>query len=906
MGTGVAGDEPGPESSDKTGNFSESERPYRATQTLPAFDVVGDGKYQVRSISGACDAAGGHDGGEVLASVAAGGLEAAALKRLGQLLAEKTNESMQVQQQDGVLPPLFPLPARRRQELGERMGLRGGVQSESNGNALRVEEKHGQQGGEGYLLTTAIAYTNGVPHIGHAYEAVTSDVIARHHRLRDKEVYFLTGSDEHGQKIAAAALAAGETPQVMCDRIVGNFEALYAQLSISHDGFIRTTSRAHKAVAQEVFRRAYAAGDIYLGNYSGWYNVRLESFVPEAEAEQTNFTDALTGAGLQRVEEASYFFRLSNYQQRLKQHIQAHPDFIQPLAARNEILQRLEEPLRDLSVSRTSFEWGVAVPDDHAGNHVMYVWFDALTNYLSGSRNELAARAGGAAAAAHGAGWPAALQVVGKDIVWFHAVIWPAMLWSIGEQPPRRIFAHGFVTDGDGRKMSKSLGNVVEPGALLERYGTDAVRYALVCAAPWGHDVPFSESNLVSLHNTVLADGLGNLVHRALSLCKRFCAGRVPDAPSQSPAEGGPIDVHELLAETAEAFESLALLRAAQVAERAVRQTNKYLTDSAPWKASPEAAARRPQIIRTVLEALYVIAHLFLPFTPRGAERLLGALAHPTRALTSLQMLPLACLTPATALAGAASAAASESSAAPFQVLFNRLAAPHPQDAQGGVGVGVSVDIAGRMPGVGAFPLDLRAARVLAVETAHEDLRLVTVALDDTGGQRRTVVARLPEEAIVGMQGKVVVVLINVVPARIGGVDSEALLLVAHQSRPQKMTCILEVAGAAGTETVSAPALTDMDSAPQAACVIGSRIRPAGAAGNGGVQMPDADKKELVPFDVSALKKLPLRVQQGQDGAEKGGSSCGGLVVFEGHALQTEEGLAVVSPAVSGPSVRIR
>jgi len=848
----------------------------------------------------------------------AGGLQAAALERLSQILAQKTQggtqkqqQQQQQQQQDGLVKPVSPVPLHRSEDSG-CMGLRGGG-VQSVGDASQAAEASGERRDRPYLITTAIAYTNGQPHIGHAYEAATSDIIARHHRLLERKVFFLTGSDEHGQKIAAAAEAAAETPQLMCNRIVASFEKLYSQLNVSYDGFIRTSSEPHKAVAQAVFRRARAAGDIYLGNYSGWYNVRLESFVPEMEAEQANYSDPVTGAPLQRVEEESYFFRLSKYQQRLKAHIEAHEEFVQPLAARNEILQRLEEPLRDLSVSRTSFEWGVAVPDDESGKHVMYVWFDALTNYLSGSCNQLAAAAAGAAAHVDGAAWPAALQVVGKDIVWFHAVIWPAMLWSIGEQPPQRMFAHGFVTDGDGRKMSKSLGNVVEPLGLLRRYGADAVRYSLVCTAPWGHDVPFSESSLVSLHNTVLADGLGNLVHRALSLCHRFSGGVVPEVAAQSAQEAGPICVEELVRETTEAFEALALLRAAQVAERAVRQTNKYLTDSAPWK--PEAEAQRACIIRTVLEALYVVAHLFLPFIPKAAERLLGALAHPATALHRLRLEPLACLTPGTRIAGTAP---SSSAPAPFEVLFKRLAAPDD-------------DVPAGVANVAACPLDLRAARVVGVETApgSQDLQLVTVDLDEQGEERRQVVARLPHEVVSGMVGKVVVVLVNVAPAKICGFESKAMLLVAHQPRPQRKMCVLEVMGAVG-QGAAAPDIAE----PRA----GSRIRPAsagspwvcapschGGGGDPGSNSPcprgsttgsagglrsstyPADSRgvveDLADFDVAALKKLPLRVQELP---EQHGASRGGIVVFDGRALQTEEGLLVGAPGVAGPAARIR
>ncbi|EKX49004.1 hypothetical protein GUITHDRAFT_46085, partial [Guillardia theta CCMP2712] len=313
---------------------------------------------------------------------------------------------------------------------------------------------------EKFFLTTAIAYLNGVPHIGHAYEAITADIIARYYRSLGCKVFFLTGSDEHGQKIAATASTNGEAEIELCDRHVKIFADLYDKLDISFDRFIRTSSDDHKKVACHIFEEVLRAGDIYLGNYSGWYNVREETFVPEGkarEAENMNFTDPVTGLPLKKLEEPSYFFRLSR-QDQVKKHILSHPDFIQPTNARNEILQRLELPLRDLSISRTSFSWGIPVPND--SKHVMYVWFDALINYLSGVDWPDGARS---------SNWPCDVHLIGKDIMWFHSVIWPSMLLSAGVQLPTRIYGHGFVNDRLGRKMSKSLNNVEDPFALLER-----------------------------------------------------------------------------------------------------------------------------------------------------------------------------------------------------------------------------------------------------------------------------------------------------------------------------------------------------------------------------------------------------------------------------------------------------
>ena len=321
---------------------------------------------------------------------------------------------------------------------------------------------------EKFYLTTAIAYTNGYPHIGHAYEFLSSDVIVRYNRLFGKDTYFLTGADEHGQKVAASAEKNGVTPIEHCNKYVNAFKALNQRLGVSYDRYIRTTDASHEDTCRKLWNKCADAGDIYLGSYEGWYNEREETFVPENEAELNNYMDPDSGLPLKKVKEESYFFRLSNYATRLIDYIKANPTFIEPAQYRDSILQRLEvEGLKDLSISRTTFTWGITLPEGYESNHVMYVWFDALTNYLSGIdalevRNDT-----------HLENvkklkdyWPASKHIIGKDIIWFHCVIWPCMLLSAKLPLPHGVFSHGFVNAADGRKMSKSYNNTICPNEV--------------------------------------------------------------------------------------------------------------------------------------------------------------------------------------------------------------------------------------------------------------------------------------------------------------------------------------------------------------------------------------------------------------------------------------------------------
>ena len=484
---------------------------------------------------------------------------------------------------------------------------------------------------ETFCVTTAINYANGAPHMGHAYEAVSADVIARYHRAYGRDVLFQTGSDEHGQKIADAAAAAGREPVDLCDAHVALFRALNAKIRVSNDVYNRTTSETHKRACRELFARSKRAGDIYLDTYEGWYNVREETFVTDADAEAAEYKDPVSGKPLTKMSEESYFFRQSRYQKKLLEHIESHPEFIQPARRRNEILARLrEDELRDLSVSRTTFDWGIPVPD--APGHVLYVWFDALTNYLTGTgwpdnaQNDDFSKS-------H---WPADVHIIGKDIIWFHCVIWPCMLWSAGLPLPTTVFGHGFVMAADGQKMSKSIGNVVDPMEQLERYSSDSFRYYLMRGGVYGSDIPFSEAALVLTHNSDLADVLGNLVHRATNLCAKNCGGVVPEL-AESEIEPV-VDVPLLRAHSEMAMRAFETHKACELAINAVKDANKYLTESAPWAVKGEGAEKRKAvIIRSVLEAAYVAAHFLAPVIPDAAEAIFAKLGTPATPIWRLK-----------------------------------------------------------------------------------------------------------------------------------------------------------------------------------------------------------------------------------------------------------------------------
>ncbi|KAF8821339.1 methionyl-tRna synthetase [Cardiosporidium cionae] len=472
-----------------------------------------------------------------------------------------------------------------------------------------------------FYLTTAINYTNGPPHIGHAYEEIVSDFISRSYRMFNYDVFFLTGTDEHGQKIANTAARQGLAPIEICNRYCKEFQLLNEKLSLSNDYFIRTSDPKHKAVCQWLWEQAKSAGDIYLGVYSGWYNEREETFLSDSDAKAINYVDTVTGLPLIKMDEESYFFKMSKYQERLVQHIQDNPRFILPDSRRKDILMRLKEPLHDLSCSRNTFEWGVQVPGDPC--HVMYVWFDALTNYIT------------AVDAPDGPKmhyWPADAHVIGKDIAWFHAVVWPCILMSAGIPLPKSIVTHGFVSAADGRKMSKSLGNVVDPNDVLQRYSSDVIRFYLLREARFGGEVRYDEDGLIDLSNSDLADVLGNLVHRAISLCQKFCGGCIPE--ESAPDTLAPFDFVKLADEVQTHLQNYCLDSMLESVMVACRSTNKYTTDNAPWLQKDPIQKRKT--IRCILEAVYILAHFFEPVIPVAAERIFERLNTPRKTIPEL------------------------------------------------------------------------------------------------------------------------------------------------------------------------------------------------------------------------------------------------------------------------------
>ena len=476
-----------------------------------------------------------------------------------------------------------------------------------------------------YYITTPIYYVNGAPHIGHAYTTIACDVMARFKRLDGFDVFFLTGTDEHGQKVEQAAAAAGMSAQAFTDGTSDLFKAMTQRVGISNDDFIRTTEERHKRACAELWKRLVDRGEIYLGGYEGWYAVRDEAFYDEDEltTRPDGSKVAPSGAPVEWVVEPSYFFRLSAWQDRLLAFYDANPDFIAPNSRRNEVTSFVKSGLRDLSVSRTSFKWGIPVPGDPA--HVMYVWMDALTNYITaaGFPDEDSAK---------WAFWPADLHMVGKDILRFHAVYWPAFLMAAGIAPPKRVFAHGWWTVG-GEKMSKSLGNVLDPQELSDSYGLDSLRFCMLREVPFGNDGTFSRNALISRLNVELANDLGNLAQRSLSLIARNCEGKLPAQGARTE------DDAEILAAAAAL---LGLVRAQMDRQgfgdaleeiwRVIRAANAYIDRQAPWALRKTDVVRMGHVLRVLADVIRTVATLLQPVMPEKTGAMLDQLGVPADA----------------------------------------------------------------------------------------------------------------------------------------------------------------------------------------------------------------------------------------------------------------------------------
>lgn len=468
-----------------------------------------------------------------------------------------------------------------------------------------------------YYVTTPIYYVNDEPHLGHIYTTIAADVLARYHRMAGRDVFFLTGVDEHGLKVQQAAERQGIAPIELADQVVERYLSLWPQLEISNDDFIRTSSERHKAAVQAMWRQLDEAGAIYKGFYEDWYCVPCETYWTETQLkdalcwDETRCPDC--GRPVQKVQEESYFFRLSEFQDRLLEHIRTHPDFIAPESRRNEVLRFVERGLNDLSISRTTFSWGVPVPGDES--HVVYVWIDALTNYLSaiGYPQQPCPRY-----------WPADVHLIGKDILRFHAVYWPCLLMAAGLPLPKRIFAHGWWTV-EGEKMSKSKGNALRPADLLADYEPDVLRYFLLREVPFGHDGDFSFEALKQRYNTELANDLGNLLNRSLSMLFKYADGRLHEPGDETSLDRALIaDIESMQQEVAQAMQKQEFHSALERIHQVIRHGNRYVEENAPWVLAREGDTKRLHtVLFHLVETLRLVALELLPFMPHKGRAML-------------------------------------------------------------------------------------------------------------------------------------------------------------------------------------------------------------------------------------------------------------------------------------------
>jgi methionyl-tRNA synthetase len=625
-----------------------------------------------------------------------------------------------------------------------------------------------------FYVTTPIYYVNDRPHIGHAYTTILGDVLARYYRLLGTPTFFLTGTDEHGQKVQEAAARHGLTPQEQCDRTVVRFLDLWSKLGITYDGFIRTTEARHKDVVRGILQTLYERGEIYAADYEGWYCVPCERFFKEK--------DLVDGAcrecrrPVQPLVEKNYFFRMSKHQPWLIEHIQQHPEFIRPEHRRQETLGFLRQPLGDLCISRpkSRLAWGIELPFDP--DYVTYVWFDALINYISGVGYAQAPET-------FAQWWPASCHLIGKDILTTHTVYWPTMLKAMGVEMPRTIFAHGWWLVGRD-KMGKSLGNVVDPMAMIERYGVDAFRYFLLAEMCMGQDASFTEEALVARYNADLANDLGNLASRVLKMAHRFLGGRLPAAAAPGAAEEA---VREAARRAAgamgEHLRAMQLERGIAEVVAAVREGNRYFDQMAPWALAK--AGRHDDLCRVLYSAaelLRIVSGLLFPVMPEkmaGLRRALGLL--PEEIEPSFAGLavwgglpaerPLADIPPLFPRVDPATLAPAAAEPAPAS------SAPAPAPAiSGGPDAGlIDIETVGRV--------QLRTARVLAAEPHPNADRLLRLEID-LGSEKRQIVAGIaafykPEELV----GRTIVVVANLKPAMLRGLESQGMLLAAKSGK---------------------------------------------------------------------------------------------------------------------------
>ena len=636
-----------------------------------------------------------------------------------------------------------------------------------------------------FYVTTPIYYVNDVPHIGHAYTTIAADVLARFYRLRGDDVFFLTGLDEHGQKVQQAAAKAGIDPQSHCDRLMPTFKDLWTKLDISHDGFIRTTDPQHQVVVQRCLQTLHEKGLIYQAEYTGWYCTFDERFWTEKDVEQGLCPDCQRP--VEQVSERNYFFRMSQFQDRLKEHIHSHPEFIQPDSRRNEVLGFLQKPLEDLSISRpkSRLSWGIELPFDK--DCVTYVWFDALVNYFSGLEY-LGTHANAPEF------WPASVHLVGKDILTTHAVYWSTMLMGMERPLPQSIFAHGWWTV-DGEKMSKSRGNVVDPFAVIKEFGTDAFRYFLLRQVPFGQDGDFSLSSFHSRYQAELANDLGNLASRTLAMLGNFSQHMVPRPDPQTETE-----LEHQLKLTASALSekieqhlrALEFHRALEAILGLVQLANQYIDKTAPWilAKDPEKKSRLQTVLFHLAESLRFLTFAISPFMPDTAEAMKTRLGLKIDLSTPIlskgpswgEYDYINPVTKGTSLfpkkdlpSTSTHQLASTPTASPTTEKNREKATPQPQPA--------STDSDTPLIGIDEFQkVQLKVAKILEAERVPKSSKLLKLQVD-LGEERRQIVAGIgkkyaPEELV----GKTIVVVANLKPAKLMGIESQGMVLAAGEN----------------------------------------------------------------------------------------------------------------------------
>ncbi len=623
-----------------------------------------------------------------------------------------------------------------------------------------------------YYITTPIYYPSDKLHIGNAYTTVTADAIARFYRLIGYDVHFLTGTDEHGLKIQRQAEASGKKPQVFVDEIVAWIKELWCNLDISYDDFIRTTESRHREKVRAIFQRFYEQGDIYKGHYKGWYCIPCEAYWTERQLENHSCPDC--GREVERVAEECYFFRMSRYAARLWEHIEAHPEFILPVSRKNEMVNNFLKPgLDDLSISRTSFTWGVTIPFDP--DHVIYVWLDALSNYITaldyGEPQSPLMRY-----------WPAEVHLIGKDILRFHTIYWPIFLMALGLPLPRTIFGHGWVLLKEG-KMSKSKGNVVDPQALIERFGSDALRYFLLREIPLGSDGVFSIEALVQRINADLANDLGNLVSRTLTMAGRYLSGVLPEPGEPGPGDDALIALaQETPRRMEDAMAGLQVHEALTGLWKLVRRSNKYIDENTPWDLAkdPSRAGRLGTVIYNLVESIRFIAVMLAPFIPRTPDRIYAQIGLSNRPeMHSWESLRRwGAIKPGTMVERGEDLFPRRNPA--IELRWNR----------GTVAVGTTLAAAPvgskEEERTGLITLnqfqqvDLRVGRITGAVVVAGTKKLLRVEIELGAGERRTVVAGIAEHyAPQELTGRQVLFVANLKPVQLKGILSEGMLLAA-------------------------------------------------------------------------------------------------------------------------------